>query len=74
VCLWVVDTGAGVSPASMAHLFEPFNRLGQRGSADPGTGLELLLARTVAQAMGGRLSVSSEEGAGTRVCLDLGAA
>ena len=63
VVLAVQDHGVGLSVAQIAHLFEPYNRLGQDGGTIPGTGLGLTLTRELAQAMGGRLQVHSD-GAG----------
>jgi PAS domain S-box-containing protein len=71
VRLWVEDTGAGMSAESLANLFEPFNRLAMAQSRVPGTGLGLLMARTLTHAMNGRLSVTSDLGKGTSVCVDL---
>ena len=61
----VVDTGVGMSDAQQAHLFEPFNRLGAERSGVEGTGIGLVLARHLAQLMGGDLCVQSRSGAGT---------
>jgi CheY-like chemotaxis protein len=55
----------------MSRLFEPFDRLGRETSTIEGTGLGLIIARSLAQAIGGRLSVASEAGRGTCVRLDL---
>jgi signal transduction histidine kinase len=46
------------------HLFEPFNRLGQRAAA-PGTGLGLVITRQLVEAMGGQLQVESAPGLGS---------
>ncbi len=61
----VQDTGRGLSAEQQAHLFEPFNRLGHENSAIAGTGLGLVLSRRFVEQMGGRLTVSSEVGAGS---------
>jgi signal transduction histidine kinase/CheY-like chemotaxis protein len=64
VSLGVRDTGPGLSAASMAGLFQPFNRLGREASDVPGAGLGLAVARRLIEAMGGTLGVESEEGEG----------
>ena len=63
IALAVQDHGAGLGATQLAHLFEPYNRLGQDGGPIPGTGLGLTLTRELVQAMGGRLLVHSD-GAG----------
>jgi signal transduction histidine kinase len=60
VVLAVQDQGDGFSDSQMAHLFEPYNRLGRDGSGIPGTGLGLTLTRELMRAMGGRLQVHSD--------------
>jgi PAS domain S-box-containing protein len=40
----VKDTGAGLPPEKMTQLFQPFNRLGQEGSAEEGTGIGLVMS------------------------------
>jgi CheY-like chemotaxis protein/signal transduction histidine kinase len=66
VALAVQDHGCGLSEDQLAHLFEPYNRLGRAGGPIPGTGLGLTLTRDLVQAMGGRLEVHSEPGRGCR--------
>jgi signal transduction histidine kinase len=67
----VVDSGIGMTEKQLAHLFEPFNRLGAERLPVVGHGLGLSIARTVAQAMGGALQVSSRPGEGSRFVLEL---
>lgn len=67
----VIDDGIGMTEAQMAHLFEPFNRLGAERSGIEGTGIGLALARHLVELMGGELQVSSRTGAGTSVSLTL---
>jgi PAS domain S-box-containing protein len=67
----VSDSGPGLSAEQLAHLFEPFNRLGREHSGVDGLGVGLALSRSLALAMGGRLVVQSLPGQGVRVSLDL---
>ena len=61
----VTDTGAGLSPEKLAHLFQPFNRLGQEAGAVAGTGIGLVVTKRLAELMGGVLGVESTAGAGS---------
>jgi CheY-like chemotaxis protein/anti-sigma regulatory factor (Ser/Thr protein kinase) len=65
VHLRVRDTGEGLAPAQIAHLFEPFNRLGAERSGVEGTGIGLVITQRLVQLMNGRLSVESEPGVGS---------
>jgi signal transduction histidine kinase len=65
----VRDTGPGIHPEHHAQIFEKFGRAG--GSAKPGTGLGLFLARSFAEAHGGSLGVESEAGQGAVFLLRL---
>ncbi|MFQ5845254.1 MAG: ATP-binding protein, partial [Planctomycetota bacterium] len=59
----VSDTGEGIPPDKIDHLFRRFSQLGEAGSArKPGTGLGLVLAREIVELHGGRIGVSSEPG------------
>lgn len=63
----VKDQGIGLSAESMANLFEKFERAKNASSANvSGSGLGLYIARMMARAMGGDITVSSEgEGKGS---------
>ena len=70
----VQDTGIGLSTAQVAHLFEPFNRLGRETTGTPGTGIGLVICQRLVALMGGTLRVSSTEGHGSTFFFDLPAA
>ncbi|MGA0610359.1 CHASE domain-containing protein [Caldimonas sp. KR1-144] len=61
----VSDTGLGLTDSQLAHLFEPFNRLGREGSGTEGTGIGLVISKLLVERMGGTLGVSSEAGRGS---------
>jgi signal transduction histidine kinase len=67
VCLWVRDTGRGVSAEDQAKAFDRFESRGP-GS---GVGLGLALVKSFVELHGGWVSLSSKEGRGTLVALHL---
>ncbi len=69
--LIVQDTGLGMSPQQLAQLFQPLNRLGREQSAIEGTGIGLVITRSLIELMGGQLSVQSQEGLGSAFRIDL---
>ena len=69
-CLDVVisDTGRGIPPEALAHVFEPFFQVhdpSRSAYSEVGTGLGLPICRNIVQLMGGDISVASEVGKGT---------
>jgi signal transduction histidine kinase len=68
----VLDHGKGIDRSELHHIFEPFYR-SPAVVADQihGTGLGLPIAKSLAEAMGGRLSVTSEVGVGSVFTLHL---
>jgi signal transduction histidine kinase/ActR/RegA family two-component response regulator len=69
----VADTGAGLSEDQVAHLFEPFNRLGQEEGAEEGTGIGLVVTKQLVELMHGAIGVDSAIGAGTTFWVELAA-
>lgn len=68
----VEDHGPGIDPADLSHIFEPFYR-GQHvlASTVSGTGLGLSIVKRHIEAHGGRVSVESSKGKGTRFTLHM---
>ncbi len=70
----VSDTGVGIPPENLPHIFDRFYRVDKsRARAQGGSGLGLSIAKWIAQAHGGAIRVSSQVGEGTtfRVTLPL---
>jgi signal transduction histidine kinase len=66
----VRDHGPGIAPEDQRLIFEKFGRV-TTGSVQPGTGLGLYIARSIAEAHGGTLDVSSAPQRGATFTLDL---
>lgn len=67
----IIDNGIGMSKEFQKRLFEPFSQ--ENRSDDPemrGTGLGLAITKRLMDAMGGKISVTSEIGKGTTFRLD----
>jgi len=67
----VADSGVGISPADLPHLFEPFNRFGHDRGVLAGTGIGLVISRRLVQAMGGQLVATSTLQVGTTFSFSL---
>lgn len=64
--LRVKDTGVGIPPEEIPHMFERFHRVRYtRGRTYEGTGIGLSLVKELVLLHGGGITVESEEGAGT---------
>ena len=74
VSIEVVDTGIGMTPEQLSHLYEPYNRLGREREVAEGSGIGLVLTRQLVERMHGRLEIDSEAGRGTQVRVTLPAA
>ena len=66
----VKDTGAGIPPEHLPHVFERFYKV-DRARRDGGTGLGLAIVKHIVQVHGGDVSVESEEGAGSTFAFTL---
>ncbi|MEM9838751.1 MAG: ATP-binding protein [Pseudomonadota bacterium] len=68
----VADRGPGVDPDALEQMQRPFTRAeGSRSRETGGAGLGLAIARAVAQAHGGALTLANREGGGLSVMLSL---
>ncbi|HMI48375.1 MAG TPA: ATP-binding protein, partial [Gemmatimonadaceae bacterium] len=68
----VTDTGVGIPPDKLDHIFEPFVQLARgQTSGVMGTGLGLAISRDLARAMGAELSVKSKLDEGSTFTLSL---
>ena len=72
VRLTVEDTGIGIPEAEQSRVFERFYRVDKSHSkASGGTGLGLSIVKHAVQQSGGRLTLESREGEGTRITAEL---
>ena len=68
----IQDRGIGIDKLDLSHIFEPFYRSPAVSAAQiHGTGLGLPLARSIAEAMNGKLTVESKLGVGSTFTLHL---
>ncbi|MBN1889705.1 MAG: HAMP domain-containing histidine kinase [Thermoflexales bacterium] len=70
VVISVRDSGAGIAPDVLPHIFERFYR-GQVSRSGTGTGLGLSIAKELVEAQGGAISVESQLGQGSVFTLTL---
>ena len=67
----VEDEGCGIPPDKLKIVLEPFGQVNDpRHSAGQGTGLGLPLAKAMTELHGGKLTLESKEGKGTKVYID----
>jgi PAS domain S-box-containing protein len=75
VKITVRDSGIGIAPDALPHIFEEFRQVdGDQTRRHGGAGLGLTISRRLAEQMGGTISVTSEPGAGSTFTLWLPAA
>ncbi|HSQ27539.1 MAG TPA: response regulator [Anaerolineales bacterium] len=67
----IQDTGVGIAPDEMEHLFEAFVQTKSGLSAGEGTGLGLPISQQYVQLLGGDISVKSKVGAGSIFAIEL---
>ena len=66
----VTDTGIGITPEQLAHIFDPFHQVDNTHTrAQGGTGLGLAISRRLARLMGGDLTVDSTPQVGSEFTL-----
>lgn len=68
----VTDSGIGIPPGSLERLFQPFSQADASTTRRyGGTGLGLVIAKTLVELMGGKIAVESQEGHGARFAFTL---
>lgn len=67
----VRDTGAGIPPEDQPHIFERFYRAARGEHAPAGYGLELAIAKSLVEAQGGTIRVTSKLGQGSTFTVSL---
>lgn len=67
----VRDTGKGIKPESLSHIFERFYRVPDQEPSVGGTGLGLSIAKRIVEAHQGMIEVESEPGEGSTFTVDL---
>ena len=72
VCISVTDTGIGIRADDQAVIFEEFRQVeGAGATTQEGTGLGLAITKRLVEQQGGRISVESEPGKGSRFTFTL---
>jgi len=65
--LVVKDTGIGISPAFLPHVFEPFVQAEASTKSNHGMGLGLAISKMIIERHGGQISAASGSGTGARI-------
>jgi two-component system phosphate regulon sensor histidine kinase PhoR len=67
----VADTGIGIPESELPHIFDPYFRGEEAEQSAPGSGLGLIIARTVLAQHGAEIEVESAPGEGTTFSFEL---
>ena len=70
--VWISDTGTGINPADLPHIFERFYRADRsRTTTTGGSGLGLAIVKAIITAHNGTIRAESQPGRGTRITFTL---
>lgn len=67
----IQDSGIGIPPERLAHIFEPFEQAGSRDRNAEGTGLGLAISQQIIELMGSQIQVDSQLGRGSTFWFEL---
>ena len=67
----MADTGCGIAPADLEHIFDPFYTTKHASEEREGTGLGLTIVHQIVEEHGGTIEVQSEAGRGTTFFVNL---
>ena len=65
ICIYISDTGKGLSVEDQTKIFKPFDRLGAEYTDIEGVGIGLTISQKLMQMMGGEINIESEKGKGS---------
>jgi signal transduction histidine kinase len=71
IIVCVSDSGIGISPGDMPHVFDRFYRTTEATRKTKGAGLGLYLTRAIIEAHGGRIWIDPKRKVGTEICFSL---
>ena len=71
IVMEVADTGAGIRPDQLPHIFEKFYQASNQPHAGAGSGLGLAIAKQIVEAHGGAIQCDSTLGVGTTFTITL---
>ena len=66
----ISDTGIGIDPSYLPHVFEPFNQENKNDYSE-GTGLGLAIANNIVTLMNGKISVTSQKNVGSTFVVEV---
>ena len=67
----IEDSGIGMTPEFIEHIFDPFARAESEVKEIQGTGLGMTITKSIIDAMGGTIQVESTPGKGSCFCIEL---
>jgi signal transduction histidine kinase len=67
----ITDSGCGISPEDLDHIFDPFYTTKHRSEEHEGTGLGLVIVHQIIEQHSGHVEVESQEGRGTTFIISL---
>jgi signal transduction histidine kinase len=71
ICISVEDTGVGIAPEHLPHIFDPFYHVDAPDCERSGVGLGLVIAKSIVEAHSGSIEVKSKPGQGTTFVISL---
>jgi signal transduction histidine kinase len=71
ICIEVEDTGSGIPREAQARIFDMFERVESAAGPRAGVGLGLYIVKSLAQMMGGTVTLSSDPGRGSHFTVSL---